>query len=116
LCDAHYHLYRRMIEVRDGLLLLRPYLESHQNTSLGAAVEAERIHRGLSALLSDQPSDSSPGMVEDSSSGTVEGPGGNTATDELAWLVAVSCAFAQLPPLSDCRADGPRVQASTPKP
>lgn len=114
--DLDYLLYRRMIEIRDGLLVLRPYLGPQENdTDLDmvtedslhrrSAVEAQRIHRGLIAMLRDERSNSPAGMIES--------PGADTATDELAWLVAVSRAFAQLPDLDERPGGDPRVQAPT---
>ena len=102
--DLDYRLYRRMIEIRDGLLVLRPHLSQHDDdTGLDTAtqdnfhrrstLEAQRIHRGLSALLRDECPDAPAGIIAFS--------GVDTDTDELAWLVAVSCAFARLPALDE---------------
>lgn len=102
--DVDYRLYRRMIEIRDGLLLLRPHLSQHDGgAGLGTAtresfqqrstLEAQRIHRGLSARLRDERPDTPAGIIGFS--------GADTDTDELAWLVAVSCAFARLPALDE---------------
>lgn len=117
--NVDYLLYRRMIEIRDGLLVLRPYLGSHTNdTDLDiktddsldrrSAVEALRIHRGLSAMLRNGRSDSSTGMIELS--------GADSATDELAWLVALSHAFAQLPALDERPEDTPTSSSVNPHP
>lgn len=117
--DLDYRLYRRMIEIRDGLLVLRPYLGPQENdTGLDmttedslhrrSAVEAQRIHRGLSAMLRDERSDSPTGMIEF--------PGADTATDELAWLVAVSRVFAQLPALDERPGGEPTSSSTDPQP
>jgi hypothetical protein len=114
--DLDYLLYRRMIEIRDGLLILRSYL-GENDTNLDtttenslhrrAALEAQRIHRGLSAMLRDEGADSPASMIEFT--------GADTATDELAWLVAVSHAFAQLPGLDEHPGGEPTSSSTDPQ-
>jgi hypothetical protein len=116
--DAGDLLYRRMIEIRDGLLVLRPYLGSQEAAVPDIAAEdsfhrrsvaeAQRIHRGLSARLRDERPEVSAGMVEIS--------GADTAMDELAWLIALSGAFAQLLPLDQRLGGEPTSSSTSPRP
>ncbi|GAB1640632.1 MAB_1171c family putative transporter [Krasilnikovia sp. MM14-A1259] len=87
--DLDYRLYRRMVEIWDGRLALRPYLvdqepEAEPDLSQRAEAEARAIRRGL----------------RNHAAGRV---GAAPATEdrhearghELAWLIAVSRSFAQ---------------------
>ena len=103
LKDPDYYIARRTIEIRDGLLALRPYLDhsvterarSHfqrlglDGDDLDAAVTATQIH----SLL-----DSSPATSRRTAAPT-PAPG-NAPADldgELAWLVKLARAFAKPP-------------------
>ena len=99
LGDVDYHTARRVVEIRDGILTLRPYqnpayaelVRTHflnrglVSDDLDAAVAAEQIHSALDASeearLRDRPSTPSAG---------------NAAADldaELAWLLKVTKHF-----------------------
>ncbi len=103
LKDPDYYIARRIIEIRDGLLALRPYLDhsvterarSHfqqrglEGDALDAAVTAAQIH----SLL-----DSSPATSRRTAAPT-PAPG-NAPADldgELSWLVKLARAFAEPP-------------------
>ncbi|MBS2963942.1 hypothetical protein KGA66_12875 [Actinocrinis puniceicyclus] len=103
LTDPDYHVTRRVVEIRDGLLALRPYLD-HSVTerarthfeqrglhgdALDAAVTAAQIHTLL---------DASPATARRTAAST-PAPG-NTPADidaELAWLVKLAHAYAEPP-------------------
>ena len=72
-----FHLFRRVIEVRDGLLLLRPPLDAdvwENTTSLDDHAEAVAIARAIGTLRSDT----------DAVSVNRTGPAGGTPTDTQA--------------------------------
>lgn len=107
--DPDYHLTRRVIEIRDGILALHPYLDpadaDHlrdllhdrhpdlRGRDLDAAVEAARIQ---AALQSDSrsPKTSSRGWVQLNNT-----PGDLNA--EVAWLSLVASHFARTRPSSN---------------
>ncbi|WP_372410177.1 MAB_1171c family putative transporter [Streptomyces luteireticuli] len=105
--DIDFRLYRRVIEIQDGLLALRPYMDPDivtaarrsgheaglsgdalraraQAVSLAAALRAKRDHRQRSA---EEPAPLGPDTAE----------GGGYA-DEVAWLLRVARAYTALPP------------------
>jgi hypothetical protein len=99
--DVGFRLYRRVIEIRDGRLALRPYFDQ------GVAARARRL--GESAGLSGPDLDAA---VEASvlaaalrakndgkavSAVQVDAPGGSDLSGEVAWLVSVATAFARSP-------------------
>ncbi|XVV17151.1 MAB_1171c family putative transporter [Actinoplanes sp. CA-131856] len=77
--DVHLRLYRRVIEIRDGMLALRPYLEPSAGTT--ARSEAISLVRALARRNAGEPP---------SPSGATWAPVGSTLADEVAWLGAVS--------------------------
>jgi len=99
LGDVDYHLTRRVVEIRDGILTLRPYqdpayaerIRAHfvscgiAGDDLDAAVAAEQIHAALEACgattRNDGPAAATAGNV----------PGNLDA--ELAWLLKVTAHF-----------------------
>ncbi|MDH6113855.1 hypothetical protein P3T36_005633 [Kitasatospora sp. MAP12-15] len=92
--DVQFALYRRVIEIRDGLLLLRPHLpplgaelEESAAGSAGPAAEAAVIVRALARASSGERS-TGAGEFADSH------PAGLAAECEVEWLVRVSAAFA----------------------
>jgi hypothetical protein len=115
VAGSRLRLYRRVIEIRDGLLALRPYLPAEcpeqARTAAGrkpeqaqpaagrkpeqagpeqeeeAALEAERIVAALRQRSTGRPPDGAPGRW------AVVGP---EMADEVAWLSAVSRHFKSL--------------------
>ncbi|WP_405133110.1 MAB_1171c family putative transporter [Nocardia sp. NBC_01388] len=96
-------LYRRVIEIRDALLLLQPYLSPEITARAkqvadeleipagerAAAIEAARIAHALRAYLSESaPLDGGE---------TFRRPDRPTFMGEIAWLVAVSTAYHRSP-------------------
>jgi hypothetical protein len=80
--DVRLRLYRRVIEIRDGMLVLRPYLcggvpETPQAEAAAIAEALRRRARGVA------PSAESPGFA----------PVGPEMADEVAWLSRVSRAY-----------------------
>ncbi|HEX6499761.1 MAG TPA: MAB_1171c family putative transporter [Micromonosporaceae bacterium] len=96
-----WRLYRMVIEIRDGYLSLRPYLDPtvteaalaegrrHGLTGrrLSAAAEAATIAAALSAYREGHPV-AEPGTVA---------PGGAELSDEVAWLTRVASAYSHSP-------------------
>ncbi|XVU20935.1 MAB_1171c family putative transporter [Actinoplanes sp. CA-054009] len=77
--DIHLRLYRRVIEIRDGMLALRPHLETTAEKTPKS--EAEAIVRALERRdAGEQPPGSSAEWA----------PVGATLADEVAWLGEVS--------------------------
>jgi hypothetical protein len=96
--DLDFRLYRRVIEIRDGRLALRPYLDERVTATalrlgrdaglsgpeLDATVEAAVLAAAIRAKHEERAADS----------GSLDAPGGSDLPGELAWLVAVATAFA----------------------
>lgn len=96
--DLHYKLYRRVIEIRDGWLALRPYMHTEtaaelartgreaglRDEELRAAVEASQLTLALRSKASGDEvgSDYPPDSGDDSD-----------LKREIAWLVLVSQAY-----------------------
>jgi hypothetical protein len=77
--DLNYRLYRRMVEIWDGLLALRPYRTTPAAPTPEA--EADEIQAALQRRRAGaEPSDGPDGSAPD-------------RDDELAWLVATSRSF-----------------------
>jgi hypothetical protein len=102
--DMALRLYRRVIEIRDGLLALRPHLPpgaapatdtvarptAAGGTDRNAAAEASRIAAALAARASGTaPAESDAPPTDGDQPGDLSG--------EIAWLTAVSLAFARVP-------------------
>jgi hypothetical protein len=80
--DVHLRLYRRVIEIRDGMLALRPYLAGVALETPEAEAEAiaAALRRRADGVL---PAGDSPGFA----------PVGPEMSDEVAWLRRVSRAY-----------------------
>jgi hypothetical protein len=88
--DVDLRLYRRVIEIRDGMLALRDYRPLHVPVEDDpAATEAQ----GIALALRRRSEGAEP-------AGRLEGwaPVGPDMTDEVAWLTRVSVAFRGLTP------------------
>ncbi|MEE1927082.1 MAB_1171c family putative transporter [Streptomyces sp. TRM 70351] len=99
--DLEYRLYRRVIEIRDGQLALRPYMDP-------AAVRAEAARLGVSA---EAPSTAYEALLlrtaltaRDTGSAAPAGPSETVThapdgdiTEEIAWLTQVAGHFRDLP-------------------
>ncbi|GAB2575358.1 hypothetical protein Aab01nite_14480 [Paractinoplanes abujensis] len=97
--DVHLRLYRRVIEIRDGMLALRGYLPC-DTADGGPEAEAARIAGALRRRAEGaEPSDQVSGWAE-------VGP---DMADEVAWLSRVSRAYRRQP--VSCRRGAP-----TPRP
>ena len=92
--DVHLRLYRRVIEIRDGMLALRPYLPANPPEPEGRrpAADPAAIEAGGIALALRRRAD-----------GRTDGEAGEWArvgpemADEVAWLSRVSRAYRRLP-------------------
>ncbi|WP_326820297.1 MAB_1171c family putative transporter [Streptosporangium sp. NBC_01756] len=107
-----YRLYRRVIEIRDGLLILEPYrdlrLERQQSTAGTAAratIHARSIALALHAFLAGESDGTAGSSGDDLSeadweSGDRDDKGNMPAMplmhNEVAYLTQLSCAFARL--------------------
>jgi hypothetical protein len=80
--DVHLRLYRRVIEIRDGMLALRPYLPGveHETPEAEAAAIAEALRRRAAGVA---PAADHRGFAEI----------GPEMSDEVAWLSRVSRAY-----------------------
>jgi hypothetical protein len=101
--DAGFLLYRQVIEIRDGQLALRPYIDpgvAETATALARraglpdeeiqiTVEAAAVAAGLAAKAHGRPRSGQP--VPDGVAG------GSDLSTEIAWLAKVSRAFATSP-------------------
>jgi hypothetical protein len=103
--DLEFLLYRQVIEIRDGQLELRPYIDARvrpiaadlgrraglSDEDLQALGEAAAIAAGIAAKTAGRP----PGDVSSEPEAT---PGGGAdIAAEIAWLTKVSRAFARSP-------------------
>ncbi|SDY05308.1 hypothetical protein SAMN05421504_104352 [Amycolatopsis xylanica] len=85
--DMKFKTYRRVIEIRDGILALRPYLDGRDD--LDARGEAARIKAALASRQAPGHSEESPDRV-----------GGSDIASDRRWLVQVAKAFdSKLPAL-----------------
>jgi hypothetical protein len=110
--DLGYRLYRRVIEILDGCLTLRPYRDPQtaetaraeaqrrglSGTSLRATVEAAQIAAALEIRTAGPRISATPRSSGESRSGD-EKP--IDLASEAAWLGAVSAAFATSPIVQD---------------
>ena len=88
--DVHLRLYRRVIEIRDGMLALRGHLPEYVPAADDAAVtEARGIAVALRGRAAGRPPADRPG------SWAAVGP---DMADEVAWLGRVSAAYRRLGP------------------
>ncbi|MEU4236784.1 MAB_1171c family putative transporter [Actinoplanes sp. NPDC026619] len=83
--DVHLRVYRRVIEIRDGMLALRPYLPAEPvATTDPAQAEAEAIAAALRRHADGAgPADNADGFAKI----------GPEMSDEVAWLSRVSSAY-----------------------
>lgn len=109
--DLDFRLHRRVIEIRDGWLALRPYLSEDverrassaaqarglSGDELRAAVAARVLGQGVAAKAADRPSESSP---VDPFSDVAE------ANGEVAWLERVARAYSTSAALTSVRLAG----------
>jgi hypothetical protein len=100
--DLDFRLYRRIIEIRDSRLALRPYLDQDATAAarrlaqaaglhgdaLRAVVEASVLADAIYAKADGRPAQAHP--MDDT-------PGGMDLAGELAWLTEVAKAFAGSP-------------------
>lgn len=108
--DVDFRLYRRVIEIQDGRLALRPYLAGGVAATarqlanaaglvgdqLQAAVEAASLAAALRAKASEQDEMGATTLGE--AGGEPAGhPGGADLSSEIAWLVQVARAFDRSP-------------------
>jgi hypothetical protein len=105
--DLAFRLYRRVIEIRDGQLALRPYYDGAvartarrlgaaaglDGAALDATVAAAVIAAALRAMAGDEAGRPRPPDPD----GAADTPGGKDLSGELAWLVPVARAFAGSP-------------------
>ncbi|MGW3075664.1 MAB_1171c family putative transporter [Kitasatospora sp. NPDC001132] len=109
--DAELALYRRVIEIRDGLLILRRYRTAEppagaggapRGTEAAARAEATRIADALTRARARDPDDSAPTAAPPAAEPHLPHVGGMEA--ETRWLGQIAQALRTLPP----RAAGPR--------
>lgn len=103
--SLEFRLYRRVIEIRDGLLALRSHLDAEttgtaqrlglaaglSGDALRAAVAAAQIRAALQAQDQNRPT------AADSLGGTIDSPETADLADEVVWLTRVSAAFRRSP-------------------
>jgi hypothetical protein len=118
LRDAGIQLYRRVIEIYDGRMALRPYLDSavaeHTRgladdaglvgTDRDAVVEATRLAAGIEAMKRGM-------QAVDEDDSVPPSPGGTSLSDEAAWLITVTRAYRRSPVVRDALR---RLEAPTP--
>ncbi|WP_030442400.1 MAB_1171c family putative transporter [Actinoplanes subtropicus] len=99
--DVRLRLYRRVIEIRDGMLALRPYVHGvlPETPEAEAAAIAEALRRRAEGA---PPSGSSPGFA-------MVGP---EMADEVAWLSRVSRAYRRIEVTPAAAAPTPRSSGS----
>jgi hypothetical protein len=104
LRDAGIQLYRRVIEIYDGRMVLRPYLDAAvaaraaafaQDAGLAgsdaaAVVEAARLAAGIDAMKRDA-------RATDEDLALPPAPGGTSLSAEAAWLIVVTRAYRRSP-------------------
>ncbi|GAA0495617.1 hypothetical protein Ade02nite_18370 [Paractinoplanes deccanensis] len=83
--DVHLRLYRRVIEIRDGMLALRPYLAPDGDPAADrATAEAHQLVRALQRRNAGELAEASAAEWA---------PVGPTLAEEVAWLSRVSRAY-----------------------
>lgn len=104
--DIDFRLYRRVIEIQDGLLALRPYMDpdvavaarrsGHEAGLSGDALQARAQAVSLAAALRAKHDHRRP--VEEPASLGPDATRSGGYTDEVAWLLRVARAYTTLPP------------------
>ena len=90
--DLHLRLYRRLIELRDAWLALRPFMDDDLANAVTpvsgrldvadrAALEAVMLRAGVAALRAQQPA---------TRRWTADSASGGSMADELGWWLAVA--------------------------
>ena len=93
--DLHLRLYRRLIELRDAWLALRPFMDDHLAKAVApvsgqldvadrAALETVMLRAGIFALRNQRPA---------TRQWTPDAARGDSMTDELEWWLAVARAW-----------------------
>lgn len=108
--DLHYRLHRRVVEIRDGWRVLRPYMDAAEQAAAQAAdgaepapkgdqalAEAVRIRNAIQAKRNGRATD--PELQHHG----FEERNAATLADEVSWLAKVSTAYAKLPALKASR-------------
>jgi hypothetical protein len=110
MTDLNYRLYRRVIEISDGLLALRSYSDPEvrrralqrgkeaglADDELRAAVAAAQLKAALNAKAAERILPvNAPGRADDGES--IERCSGNDLTSEAAWLAQIARAYATSP-------------------
>ena len=99
LRDLSFRLHRRVIEIRDGQLALRPYLrrdvaEAARRRGQQQQLAGEELAASVeAATLVAAIDDKSSGRPEVPRSATVQAPGGAKLSDEVSWLRKVAHSF-----------------------
>ncbi|MFI1971529.1 hypothetical protein BLA24_31245 [Streptomyces cinnamoneus] len=103
--DINYRLYRRVIEIQDGLLALRPYTDpdvvaAAERSGHEAGLSGDRLHArvqatSLAAALRAKRDRQQPGGEPVPLRPDATGGGGYA--DEVAWLLKVARAYTALP-------------------
>jgi hypothetical protein len=110
--DLGHRLYRRVIEILDGCLALRPYRDTQvaeaalaearkrglSDSALRATVEAAQIAAALEARRAGHPSRATSTQMTKKDSGD---EGRTDLPSEASWLAEVSTAFASSPIVKD---------------
>ncbi|UQA96918.1 MAB_1171c family putative transporter [Streptomyces halobius] len=99
--DISYRLYRRVIEIQDGLLVLRPYMDpavatGARESAEEAALSGDQLHamvqaRSLASALCAKHENRPP--VGTSAALGPEAAKGGSYTEEVAWLLQVARAY-----------------------
>ncbi|MEU1734775.1 MAB_1171c family putative transporter [Streptosporangium sp. NPDC020145] len=97
---AGYRLYRRVIEIHDGLLILEPYRDPglDQGSLSDTVARARSISRALRAFSAGESgADAEDGHLKpERASGRVNAPTMTLMKDEVAYLTRLSRAYARL--------------------
>jgi hypothetical protein len=107
LRDPHFALYRRVIEIHDGRLALRPYApqrrliaagleRTHEGGMRGADREALLEAASIAVALANHRAGRAAGAGEPEPDGSQPAEASGTMEAEAAWLTRVATAFADL--------------------
>jgi hypothetical protein len=100
--DLDYRLVRRVVEIRDGRLALRPHLSAvaaHAARRAGerAGLAGSRLQATIEAAVIAEAIHAKPRNVEPAGRYTFEVRGGDDLASETVWLVQVARAFTRSP-------------------